>query len=81
MRTLIPAEVSARAHVLGRGGRVLGFGLTRRALLLLFAGLLLSIPAFFHPHRIWMMFAWDGLVLLLAAIEADTQPAPKPPLE
>lgn len=77
MRTLIPAEISAQARPLGRGGRVLGFGLTRRALLLLFCGLLLSIPAFFHPHRIWMMFAWDGLLLLIAIIEAVSLPSPQ----
>jgi uncharacterized protein (DUF58 family) len=76
MHTLIPSEVSAPAHPLGRGGRILGFGLTRRALLLLHGGFLLSIPAFFHPHRIWMMFAWDGLLLLFAAIEVFSLPSP-----
>ena len=48
MRTLIPAETTARAKPLGRGGRVLGFGLTRRALLLLFGGLLTYVT---HEKR------------------------------
>ena len=41
---------------------MLGFGLSARALLI--AGVLWAIPAFFHPHRIWMMLAWDGLIVL-----------------
>ena len=55
MQTLIPQPVTARARYLGRAGRVLGFGLSARALLLLIAGVLWAIPAFFHPHRIWLM--------------------------
>ena len=68
MQTLIPQPVTATARPNGRWGRVLGFGLTARALLLLLAGVLLSIPAFFHAHRIWMMVAWDAAVLGLIAL-------------
>ena len=67
MQTLIPQPVTATARPNGRWGRVLGFGLTARALLLLLAGVQLSIPAFFHAHRIWMMVAWDASVLALIA--------------
>jgi uncharacterized protein (DUF58 family) len=77
MQTLIPNPVTAPAHPNGRFGRVLGFGLTPRALLLLLAGLLDAIPAFFHPHRLWLMFAWDALVALLIALDATRLPAPE----
>ena len=70
MQTLIPQPVTARARYLGRAGRTLGFGLSARALLLLVAGVLWAIPAFFHPHRIWMMLVWDGLIVLMIAIPA-----------
>ncbi len=62
MQTLIPPPVTVRARYLGRAGCVLGFGLSARALLLLVAGVMWAIPAFFHPHRIWMMLVWDGLM-------------------
>ena len=76
MQTLIPQPVTATARPNGRWGRVLGFGLTARALLLLLAGVLLSIPAFFHAHRIWMMVAWDAAMLALIAFDAAQLPAP-----
>jgi uncharacterized protein (DUF58 family) len=76
MQTLIPQPVSTTARYLGRAGRVLGFGLTARALLLLLAGVLWAIPAFFHPHRLWMMLAWDGLIALLILIDGIGLPAP-----
>jgi uncharacterized protein (DUF58 family) len=76
MQTLIPQPVTARARYLGRSGRVLGFGLSARALLLLIAGVLWAIPAFFHPHRIWMMLVWDGLILLLIVLDGMRLPAP-----
>jgi len=76
MQTLIPQAVTAKAHPHGRAGRVLGWGLTPRALLLLLAGLLVAIPAFFHPHRLWLMAAWDGLVMALIVIDAMSLPAP-----
>lgn len=76
MRTLIPSPVSATAQPLSRAGRVLGFGLTTRALVLLLAGLLWSVPAFFVLHRVWMMVAWDALVLALILADALMLPAP-----
>ena len=76
MQTLIPQPVTARARYLGRAGRVLGFGLSARALLLLVAGVLWAIPAFFHPHRAWMMLAWDGLIVLMIVLDGMRLPAP-----
>jgi uncharacterized protein (DUF58 family) len=76
MQTLIPQPVTAEARYLGRAGRVLGFGLSARALLFLAAGLLWAIPAFFHPHRIWIMLAWDGLIALLVVLDGMGLPAP-----
>jgi len=77
MQTLIPEPVTARARANGRWGRALGFGLTPRALLLLLAGVLLSAPAFFHPHRLWLMFAWDGLIAALILFDLMQLPAPE----
>ena len=76
MRTLIPEPVTNTAKPLGKTGRVLGFGLTTRGLLLLLTGLLWLVPAFFHLHRIWLMLAWDGLLLALIAFEVLSLPAP-----
>ena len=61
---------------MGGLGVVLGFGLTARALLLLLVGVLLSIPAFFHPQRLWIMVAWDGVMLVLIAFDAAQLPPP-----
>lgn len=66
MQTLIPPEVSARAHAVGR----VGFGLTARALLLLLTGVLFAIPEFFHSHRLWIMLVWDGLIAALILADA-----------
>jgi len=90
MKTLIPDPVTAIAHPNGRFGRILGLGLTPRALLFLLAGILLSIPAFFHPHlaapgvrswlagvnSLWIMFAWDVMVLALIAFDLTQLPPP-----
>jgi len=76
MQTLIPEPVTLRARYLGRVGRVLGFGLTVRTLLLLVAGVLWSIPAFFHPHRIWLMIVWDACIALLVLVDASSLPSP-----
>jgi uncharacterized protein (DUF58 family) len=76
MQTLIPQPVTVKARYLGRAGRLLGFGLSARALLLLVAGVLWAIPAFFHPHRIWMMLVWDGLIALLIVVDGMSLPAP-----
>jgi uncharacterized protein (DUF58 family) len=75
MQTLIPQPVTTTARYPGRAGRVLGFGLSARALLLLIAGVLWAIPAFFHPHRIWMMLVWDGLIALLIVLDGMKLPA------
>ncbi|SEG47302.1 Uncharacterized conserved protein, DUF58 family, contains vWF domain [Bryocella elongata] len=69
MRTLIPPSASAAAQPLGKRIRWISFGLTQRALLLLAGGLLLSIPAFYHPRAIGFMLLWDTLVLALAALD------------
>ncbi|HTD55264.1 MAG TPA: hypothetical protein VK670_07765, partial [Silvibacterium sp.] len=72
IQTLVPEQVSAVAHA-----RRFGYALTPRALVLLVAGCLLAIPAFFHPRWIWAMVAWDAAVLLLAVFEMATLPPPK----
>ncbi len=74
--TLVPETASAYARPASRLGRVGGYGLTFRALLLLLAGVVWAAPAFFHPRWIWAMVVWDGLVLALAAGEAYGLPAP-----
>jgi uncharacterized protein (DUF58 family) len=76
MQTLIPQPVTVRARYLGRFGHLVGFGLSARTLLLLTAGVLWAIPAFFHPHRIWMMLVWDGLIALLIVHDGLGLPAP-----
>ncbi len=76
MRTLIPPPVTGTARPLTRVKRVLGFGLTTRTLLLIIAGVAWLIPAFFHHQRLWMMLAWDALVLLLAAFDLAMLPNP-----
>jgi uncharacterized protein (DUF58 family) len=76
MQTLIPEPRTATARPNGRFGRALGFGLTTRALLLLLAGTLLSIPAFFQLHRIWMMLAWDALISALIVFDLTRLPSP-----
>lgn len=58
------------------GQRGVGYALTSRALLLLVAGCLLTIPGFFYPRWILAMLAWDALVLLLAVLDAARLPAP-----
>ena len=79
IQTLIPPPVQAPAHPEGRWGRIFGYALTPRALLLLAAGCLLAIPDFFRAgHHGWTsaMLAWDALVLLLTVYDARMLPAP-----
>jgi uncharacterized protein (DUF58 family) len=76
MQTLIPEPVTATARYSGRSGRVFGFGLTARALLLLLTGVLWSTPAFFHPGRSWLMLAWDALIAGLILFDALGLPRP-----
>src|ERR1700712_1067705 len=78
MQTLIPEPVTAVAHPKGkRLGRVLGFGLTPRTMLMLAAATLLSIPAFRHGRTPWLMFGVDALILLAAIYDAFSLPAPE----
>jgi uncharacterized protein (DUF58 family) len=75
MLDLLPKPAEASATVTHRRARWLGFALTPRALWLLAGGLVLALPAFFYPRLIWMMPAWDALVLALAAMDAALLPA------
>jgi uncharacterized protein (DUF58 family) len=77
MQTLIPESASGVAKPMGRIGRWAGFGLTARALLLFCGGLLLAIPAFWHPRRIGFMLAWDVLLLILCIADAARLPRPE----
>jgi uncharacterized protein (DUF58 family) len=52
-------------------------GLTPLALVLILAGFLAAVPAFWHPRLIWAMFAWDALVLILALLDAAMLPPPR----
>ncbi len=77
MQTLIPSPAQGTARPLGRSGRWIGFGLTPRAMWLVVAGLPLALPAFWHGRLIWLMVAWDALVLLLALGDALHLPRPR----
>lgn len=78
MQTLIPEPITNTAHPVGkRFARALGFGLTPRALLLLAAAALLSVPAFLHPGTPWLMFGVDVLLLVACLADAFTLPAPE----
>jgi uncharacterized protein (DUF58 family) len=74
MNELLPKPVSASATSAGRHGRWSGFVLTPRSLWLLVAGFAFAVPAFFRPHLLWMMLAWDALILLLAVVDAVQLP-------
>ena len=76
METLIPKPVTARGRALGRAGRIFGFGLTARALMLLAAGLVLAVPAFFHASLIWIVVAWDVALGVLVVWDGAMLPAP-----
>jgi uncharacterized protein (DUF58 family) len=52
-------------------------GATRRTLWLLATGLVWLVPAFYHPQRLWMMLAWDTLVVVLVGIDLAMLPAAK----
>ena len=77
MQTLIPEPATATAQPTGRTGSWAGYGLTPLTMLLLLAGFLAAVPAFWHPRLIWAMFAYDGLILLLAAVDAAMLPPPR----
>ena len=69
----VPETASGFATPVGR----LGFGLTPRALLLLLAGIVFLIPAFFLRAFAWVTLLWDVTVLLLAALDYGRLPVPK----
>ena len=77
LRTLIPPPAYGRARALGRTGRLFGFGLTPRALWLVVAGVLLALPAFWHPRAVWFMAAWDVLLLLVVGWDCWRLPRPR----
>jgi len=77
MQTLIPQPATAKAKPLNKTGRVFGFGLTPLALLLVAAGLLLAVPAFFHIRQIGFMLGWDALLSALVLIDALRLPRPE----
>ncbi|HZQ43012.1 MAG TPA: DUF58 domain-containing protein [Acidobacteriaceae bacterium] len=77
LQTLIPESASGVARPMGSIGRWAGFGLTARALLLFCAGLLLAIPAFWHPRRIGFMLAWDVLLLIVCVVDGARLPRPE----
>ncbi len=77
MQTLIPQPATATAAPRGRLGRVFGFGFTPLILTLFCAGLLLAVPAFYHPRAIYFMLAWDAILAALAVADAMLLPPPK----
>jgi uncharacterized protein (DUF58 family) len=70
---MLAAPKSSAARPAGR----LAFGLTRRALLLLLAGTLLFVPAFFVRHFAWAVVAWDVTILLVALFDSRQLPRPE----
>jgi uncharacterized protein (DUF58 family) len=70
--SLSPSTVSAPAVRRGR----LGFGLTRRTLLLFLAGALWLVPGFFFPRIVWGMAVWDAILVLAVVLDARRLPAP-----
>ncbi|MFT4112812.1 DUF58 domain-containing protein [Silvibacterium sp.] len=76
IQTLIPPPIEAPAQPHGPLKGRLGWALTPRALVLLAAGCLLAIPAFFHPRWIVAMLAWDAFILALAILDAALLPSP-----
>jgi uncharacterized protein (DUF58 family) len=60
-----PGEVRAQCEPRGRWS----FGLTARAVVLIFAGFLLLIPGLWDQRLSFAMLAWDGLVLLAALLD------------
>lgn len=71
--SLVADPRSSTATPTGR----LAFGLTRRALLLVLAGVLLIVPAFFFRRFIWGVVAWDLTVLVAVLCDGWRLPKPK----
>jgi uncharacterized protein (DUF58 family) len=76
IHSLIPAPVSAEARFRGRFGALFGSTLTAATLALFAAGLLWTIPGFFHLHWLPLMLGWDALVAILALADALALPSP-----
>jgi uncharacterized protein (DUF58 family) len=70
--SLTPPSIAAPARPRSR----VAFGLTRRALLLLLAGALWLVPAFFFPRFAWGMAVWDLAVLVMVLVDRSGLPAP-----
>jgi uncharacterized protein (DUF58 family) len=77
MQTLIPQSASATAKPKGKFGRWLGFGLTPLAMVLFCVGLLMAVPAFFHPREIYFMYGWDLLLAVVIAVDIALLPRPE----
>ncbi len=71
--SLHPEAISARAV----RRRKFPFGLTPRALWLLLAGFLWLYPGYFNPQVSFGFLAWEGLILLLAFVDAWGLPKPE----
>lgn len=71
--SLHPDAISARAV----RRRKFPFGLTPRAIWLLLAGFLWLYPGYFYPQISYGFLAWEGLVLLLAFLDATGLPRPE----
>ncbi len=69
---LAPPSVTAS----GRAGHRLPFGVGRRGFLLLAAGLLWMIPAWFDSRALLAMLAWDTLVLAACGIDVTRLSTP-----
>jgi uncharacterized protein (DUF58 family) len=74
IQTLIPPPASAEAKATSRWKRVIGTTLTARTLLLLAAGTVWAVPGFFGLRWLGLMLAWDGLVIILALVDAAMLP-------
>lgn len=55
---------------------VFDLALTGRALLLIVAGTGFLLPAFFHPHRLWLMGVWDIVLAGLLLLDGLRLPGP-----
>ena len=71
--SLHPVPVTAPCRPRGR----FAFGLSVRTLLLLAAGLLWLVPAFYIPRLAYGMLVWDGLILFAALLDGLRLPPPE----
>jgi uncharacterized protein (DUF58 family) len=73
MNRLVPANMAARAENVGR----MPFGFARRFFLLLFVGLVWIAPAWQQTRFLYVMAAWDFLVLAAWAFDLRRLPRPE----